>query len=82
LGTNHKRLHHYLDTDEKQLNKIKKEIENKTICLSEIKKDDITPEKIMTTVVKQLESVESISVYFQELYKQEIAESKAYEISL
>jgi lipoate-protein ligase A len=82
LRTNHKRLHRYLDTDEKQLNKIKKEIENKTICLSEIKNDDITPEEIMTTVVKQLESVESISVYFQELCKREMAESKAYEISL
>ena len=82
MGTNHKRLHRYLDTDEEQLKTIKKEIENKTICLSEIKKDDITSEKIMTTVVKQLESVESISVYFQELCKREITESKAYEISL
>ena len=61
---------------------VQAELNNKTISLKEIKKNEITPEKIMTTVVKQLESIENISVYFKDISDQEFDQSKDYEISL
>ncbi len=82
LGTDHARLTRYLQADDRQLRAIHAELQSKTISLSEIQKRDLNPEKIMTTVVKQLESVAAISVYFQDLTSQEIDESKNYEILL
>ncbi len=82
IGPQHKQLSRYLNTNEKQLQLIDADIKKKTVCLSEIKKNGLTPEKIMTNVVKQLESADSISVYFQDLSKTEIENSDRYEIFL
>jgi lipoyl(octanoyl) transferase len=80
IGSDHKQLIHYLRVTGQQIEKIKSELEQKTICLADIKKEPLTPEKIMTRVVNLLESVETFSVYFQELEEQEFTASKGYEI--
>lgn len=82
IGSDHKQLIHYLRMTGQQTEKIKSELEQKTICLTDIKKDPLTPEKIMTRVINLLESLETISVYFQELAEQEITASTGYEINL
>lgn len=80
IGSEHKQLVHYLRMNDQQTAKIKSELEQKTICLADIKKDPLTPEKIMTRVINLLESLETISVYFEELEEQEITASARYEI--
>lgn len=82
IGSDHKQLIHYLRMTGQQTVKIKSELEQKTICLADIKKNPLTPEKIMTRVINLLESLETISVYFQELEEQEYTASKGYEIKI
>jgi lipoate-protein ligase A len=72
IGKEHEMLVDLLNEKKVMKSRMKKEMNNKTTCLFLIKKNDITPEKIMRTIVKQLEMFDNISVYFKSLEKLEI----------
>ena len=78
IGKSHKKLPDYLRIDENEKNTLEKELENKTICLQEIKKNRISPEKIMINIVNQLELVSNISVYYLDLDENELRSAHKY----
>jgi lipoate-protein ligase A len=82
IGNEHKRLVKYLHTTDKQAHIITSELDVRTISLSDINKNHLNPEKIMTSVINILESVDAVSVYFQELEVNELTDSLKYEITV
>ena len=62
IGNKHADLPSYLNIDDKTKNAIKNEINEKTTCLKNIKKDTISPEQIIDSIINQLELARSISV--------------------
>jgi lipoate-protein ligase A len=52
----------------------------KTICLSELKKEPISREKIIESIINQLELVRGISVNSRSLTAEELKAATAYEI--
>ncbi len=78
IGKSHDKLPDYLMIDEHVRNRIEKELENRTICLQEIKKNHISPEKIMINIINQLELVSNISVYFLDLEEKELRSAQKY----
>jgi len=80
IGNDHKNLIRWLRGNEEEIDAAQTELDQKTVCLNDIKKTEISSEKIITTVVKQLESLSHISVYFKELTSIERECSHSYEI--
>jgi lipoyl(octanoyl) transferase len=80
IDDSHKNLSKYLIADNDQLNLINNEIKSKTICLKSIICKEITPQKIETEILRQLESGNNISLIFKEFDNQLINEfQKSYE---
>jgi lipoate-protein ligase A len=63
IGNFHQKLPHYLDISESDKSILDAELNLKTTCLNQIKNNKISPEKIMTTIVNELELAYNISVY-------------------
>jgi lipoate-protein ligase A len=82
IGPAHKRLCDYLQVDGGAQEKIRQNLTAKTISLSEIKPTSVSPVKIMTNIVTELESVATNSVNFKELTPEEITGAKKYEIQI
>jgi lipoate-protein ligase A len=78
IGKSHAKLPDYLMIEEEVRNKLEKELENRTICLQEIKKNHITPEKIMINIVNQLELVSNISLNSLDLDEKELRSAHKY----
>jgi lipoate-protein ligase A len=62
IGKHHKNIVNYLSVDEKIKNRLKSEIEEKTICLNEILKKDVTYEEVSNALLKGFEQTFEISL--------------------
>ena len=82
IDADHKKLTSFLIGSPGEIATVDLELQQKTISLNEINKTEITSEKIIGTVVKQLESLSQISVYFSNLTRSEREYSRSYEIPL
>ena len=78
IGKSHEKLPDYLRIDENVKNVLEKELDDRTICLQEVKKNPISPEKIMINIVNQLELVSNISVYFLDMEEKELRAARKY----
>ena len=82
IGQQHKDLVNYLSVDDDILNSLAAELENKTICLNEIRNESIAPETLMDAIISQLEKNEDLSLNFMEISgKEMISLRKFYNIS-
>jgi lipoate-protein ligase A len=72
IGKNHQNLTRYLNVSTEEKKVIEKDIRDKTICLHEIKKEHISQEKIIKSILNQLELVRGISVNSRSLTYVEI----------
>jgi lipoate-protein ligase A len=72
IGNEHEDLSRYLKARRDTRDSIQKEIKEKTISLNEIAKDLINPEKIIESIVNQLELARGISVNSQKLSRGEL----------
>jgi lipoate-protein ligase A len=78
-GIEHQRLPDFLNVSDTEINLIREEINHKTICLSEIKKSHINQEKIIKSLINQLESLRGISVNSKRLTQAEMDSAREYE---
>ena len=78
IGKAHEKLTLYLNIEASERKKIQKELSEKTTCLNNIKKSDISPELIMKTIINQLESMNNISLNFVDLNENELNTSEKY----
>lgn len=67
IGNMHKKLSKYLKTKHNERNNIDDEINLKTICLNSIIDREMTPEILEKETIKQLESINNISLIFNNL---------------
>jgi lipoate-protein ligase A len=80
IGKKHQQLTEYLNIPHSEKKKIEMEVMGKTICLSELKKEPISREKIIESIINQLELVRGISVNSRSLTAEELKAATAYEI--
>jgi lipoate-protein ligase A len=78
-GREHQRLPEFLNVSDYQLKVMQEEIIHKTICLSEISNGHINKEKIIKSIINQLESLRGISVNSRTLTPMEIESARKYE---
>lgn len=71
IDNTHKQIVRYLRATEETKNSIEQELNTKTISLNQINKSDISPEKLMRTIINQLEIRGGISVNSQNLSEYE-----------
>jgi lipoate-protein ligase A len=62
IGAHHKNIVNYLLVDEKIKDRLRKEIDEKTICLNEILKKDVTYEEVSAALLKGFEQTFEISL--------------------
>jgi lipoate-protein ligase A len=67
IGPAHTGLSRFLQTTPEEKALIHAELQEKTITLSEIRPEAVTPERVMAAVVHQLESIENLSIYWQDV---------------
>jgi lipoate-protein ligase A len=79
IGKEHQRLIDFLNVSPSEKTIIESEIKNKTICLHEIKLGYISQEKIIKSILEQLELVRGISVNSRTLTDAEIESAREYE---
>ncbi|GAG81974.1 unnamed protein product, partial [marine sediment metagenome] len=72
IGKKHETLTDYLKVDKNVKKSLKNEINEKTICLKEIIKDPISPEKIIESIINQLELAGNISLYSKRINELEM----------
>ena len=77
IGEKHQQLADFLKVSDKTKKMIEADIRAKTICLEQIKKEPISQEKIINSIINQLELVSGISVNSRTLSPEEMA--NAYE---
>jgi len=80
IGKKHEDLPDYLKVKNDVKKSIKKEIYEKTICLNEIKKDRISPEIIIKSIINQLELTRRISVNSKKISKLEMESLNKFKI--
>jgi lipoate-protein ligase A len=80
IGPAHERLSEYLKDSDANKGLIRSDIKDKTVCLNSIAALAISPEKVMHTIIKQLELNEMISVYFKSLHLSELQQARRIEI--
>jgi len=76
IGKFHENLLKYLITTENERYLIKQEINSKTICLNSINNNKINPEQIVEETVRELESIDNISLIFKVLNEDFIYRAK------
>jgi lipoate-protein ligase A len=81
IGKKHQSLPEYLKVNSQTKENIEMEIKEKTICLVEIKKEPISQEKIIQSIINQLELVRGISVNSRKLNKLELESAKGLKMS-
>jgi lipoate-protein ligase A len=79
IGKEHQRLTKFLNVSHSEKLNIKNEIKNKTICLKEIRTGQISQEKIIESIIEQLELLRGISVNSRTLTDAEIDSAREYE---
>jgi lipoate-protein ligase A len=62
IGTHHKNIVNYLFVDERVKDRLKKEIEEKTICLNEILERDVTYDEVSAALLKGFEHTFGINL--------------------
>ncbi len=82
LGSTHARLAEFISSSTKEQERITSEINNKTITLGQIKPDHISTEKIIESIIKQLELSLTISINFEDLSETERARVQDFIIPL
>jgi len=79
IGEKHQRITDFLKVNDQMKNTIEAEINAKTICLRQIKQEPISQEKIIESIINQLELVRGISVYSRTLTPEVIASARTYQ---
>ncbi len=79
IGKEHQWLTEFLNVSHSEKVNIENEIRNKTICLKEINPGQISQEKIIKSIVEQLELLRGISVNSRTLTDAEIESAMEYE---
>jgi lipoate-protein ligase A len=72
IGQQHKKLTDYLLVDSETRQYLTAELQAKTISLSEILDENITPKKLVAAILSQLEKNEDLSINFKEIDQQEM----------
>ncbi len=67
IGSAHAGLSRFLHATGREKVRIDAELKEKTITLSEIRHEAVTPGRIMEAVVHELESIERLSIYWQDI---------------
>jgi lipoate-protein ligase A len=78
IGNEHEQLVEFLKVTPQEKDILKNEIREKTTCLEDIKKVGISQEKIIKSIINQLELVRGISVNSRTLSQDEIDSAKVY----
>ena len=78
IGSAHKNICDFLNAEPWQIAHIKEELKKKTISLQLIKSGKITPEIVSKSIIKQLELSKNISVYFKNVSKSELKNSRYF----
>jgi lipoate-protein ligase A len=77
IGQEHLNILEFVNGDESDLKALQEEFSRKTITLKEISTDPLSPEHIVTRLLKQLELRHNISLYFKNLSKSELSSACA-----
>jgi lipoate-protein ligase A len=80
IGKKHEDLPDYLKTKNDVKKSLKNEINKKTICLNEIKNDRISQEKIIESIINQLELSRGISVNSKKISELEMDSLNKFKI--
>jgi lipoate-protein ligase A len=67
VGSTHARLSELINSSEQEKARMDSEIKNKTVTLGQIRPGRINPEKIMGSIIKQLELSLTISLNFEDI---------------
>jgi len=79
IGKEHQRLAEFLNVSHSEKASIVNEIKNKTICLKEIRPEQISQEKIIESIIEQLELLRGISVNSRTLTDAEIESAREHD---
>jgi lipoyl(octanoyl) transferase len=82
MGDRHEQLTGFIECSATERNRLLDEIRNKTITLNRIKSLDLSIEKIIHSIIKQLELSLSISINFNDITTAEIQATREYCIAL
>jgi lipoate-protein ligase A len=67
IGNSHTKLSKYLIVSQSDRNNVNEDIKSKTICLSSINRNEITPQQLEEETLRQLESNENISLIYKDI---------------
>jgi lipoate-protein ligase A len=80
FGEKHQQLTDFLNISYSEKKEISKDVKKKTICLNELKNELLSQEKIIESIINQLELVRGISVNSRTLTQTQIISARMHEI--